>query len=139
MKLLTYLRHESATQKVNFSVKAKEVVKMAKNDVNGIYKGKRSCGPKLTQKPEKKICEKIEILEKQKKISSELGMSILFVTSISIGPGGTLELWGNLQRDSFQQLDAETGKELFSLKISRNQYYAKIIFSQVRISKRWLF
>ena len=41
------------------------MVKTSKNDVNGIYKGKRSCGPKLTQKPEKKICEKIEVLEKK--------------------------------------------------------------------------
>ena len=54
---------------------------------------------------------KIEVLREK---SSELGMSILFVTSVSIGPGGTLELWGNLSRDSFQQLDAETGTVFFT-------------------------
>ena len=31
-------------------------------------------------------------------------MSVLFVTTISIGPGGALELWGNLTRDTFQEL-----------------------------------
>ena len=31
-------------------------------------------------------------------------MSVLFVTTISVGPGGSLELWGNLTRDTFQEV-----------------------------------